>query len=68
MRCNMNNNLIDLIKRKQKADAMPDIRKRYGKLYGKIYGKLVKDDKAYRSYHYYHHDEDDEESQQNQKD
>ena len=42
--------------------------KRYGKLYGKIYGKLVKDDKAYRSYHYYHHDEDDEESQQNQKD
>jgi len=38
--------------------------RRYGKLYGKIYGKLVKDDKAYRSYHYYHHDEDDEESKQ----
>ena len=37
--------------------------KRYGKIYGKIYGRLVKDDKAYRSYHYYHHDEDDEESQ-----
>ena len=41
--------------------------KRYGKLYGKIYGKLIKDDKAYRSYHYYHHDEDDEESQQQNK-
>lgn len=37
--------------------------KHYGKLYGKIYGRLIKDDKAYRSYHYYHHDEDDEESQ-----
>jgi len=36
--------------------------KRYGKIYGKIYGRLIKDDKAYRSYHYYHHDEDDEES------
>lgn len=41
--------------------------KRYGKLYGRIYGKLVKDDKAYRSYHYYHHDEDDEESKNNGK-
>ena len=38
--------------------------KRYGKIYGKIYGRLVKDDKAYRSYHYYHHDEDDEESKE----
>ena len=42
--------------------------KRYGKLYGKIYGRLVKDDKAYRSYHYYHHDEDDEESQNTNRD
>lgn len=37
----MNNNLIDLIKRKQKADAMPDIRKRYGKLYDSICADMV---------------------------
>ena len=41
--------------------------KRYGRIYGKLYGKLIKDDKAYRSYHYYHHDEDDEESSQKVK-
>ena len=37
----MNNNLIDLIKRKQKADAMPDMRRRYGKLYDSICADMV---------------------------